>query len=409
VHKEGAPNFSLEPTKVWKGWKSLSLLRPEDLAMLERDAAALSPGISRADLQDIVHDALVQASGLVGDGNLVDAARGHLPGVLAERGSRARRGDALASGWTDGTGGDDAGALAPHRREQFRDPHTPKGLIRRNRQGGETQYLPLDVADAPSQSQRRMAARLVEDFLLPTVRGEPLLPEHAELLEKAYKGRFGHRIDHQWAEILVDELGKVVRGDLQARVGPNPDGKLKGDEGVIRLHRKPAALERDPNTPTELEVTVRRQLLHQSGNKALFGWVGRLFGEEQIILYESGTFVDPQSAASTTEPGPEQARIVLLNTIVRMSTVSGSAPVPAWVLDVELVEFLIQRRGFEGGGGRKKLTGKALVELLADRMVLADHIEEFGARNAERLEDETANRWADRCGALAQRIRGAID
>ena len=75
-------------------------------------------------------------------------------------------------------------------------------------------------------------------------------------------------------------------------------------------------------------------------------------------------------------------------------------------MDLELIALLIERAGFDGGGGaRGRLSGPSLLRLLADPRKLADGVEAFGSRHAERLPDDEADRAEAGYRAIANGIR----
>jgi hypothetical protein len=99
---------------------------------------------------------------------------------------------------------------------------------------------------------------------------------------------------------------------------------------------------------------------------------------------------------------------VLLRTIARIPTLPGSVPLPAYALDLELVAWLIERMGFEGGGGSAgTIQAKRMREILISPSTLAREIEVYARRLADKLDDSAAGRADARFQAMARRIRQA--
>lgn len=67
---------------------------------------------------------------------------------------------------------------------------------------------------------------------------------------------------------------------------------------------------------------------------------------------------------------------------------------PAYAVDVELVALLVERYGFDGGGGNGKITAKALKQMLLDPHELASDVSRYADR-------QVANADSD---AIAERL-----
>jgi hypothetical protein len=81
---------------------------------------------------------------------------------------------------------------------------------------------------------------------------------------------------------------------------------------------------------------------------------------------------------------------------------------PTYVMDHELVAWLIERMGFEGAGGggvAGTLKAKSIARLLAYPAELVAEIEKFGDRFAERSDEATAKLAEPRFRAMAARVR----
>jgi hypothetical protein len=375
-----------------------------DITQLANYVRSLKAALGE-DADDIAQEALARAVARGEAPDLIAAAKLEVPALLEERRLNHLRGQRVSSADPASTDEADASAFGPLRQSRSRAPHLPKGLTRWNREGGESRYLPSETGDPPTDAEVTMAARLLRDFVEPVLRREPVPPEHRAQLAEVYEAFFGGPVDHVWAEVLVEEIGEAAREKLTVLTQENPPGDLGATDVVVRMERKPAALERDPTTPRVVEQKVTTRVRRLGGDRVMIELVGELFGEEKVLAYAIGTFAEHGVADTPSWTGPTRASFALLRAIERNSALPNARALPDWVLDAELVDFLVERMGFEGGGGPKKLSGRRLVELLTDRTALAAEIESFGERIAERSTDEVAARWSERCRALAQRVR----
>lgn len=109
-------------------------------------------------------------------------------------------------------------------------------------------------------------------------------------------------------------------------------------------------------------------------------------------------------------PSSTHGEFVIAETGRRVEQLRGAAPLPEYVRDPLLVSVLVQRMGFRGGGGpRRLLKAKTIGQLLADPEKLAVSLEKYAQRFETGVDDKSADaaraRFEDMLGRLRSRSR----
>jgi hypothetical protein len=126
--------------------------------------------------------------------------------------------------------------------------------------------------------------------------------------------------------------------------------------------------------------------------------------------HQGGTY---RTFLEYTEPSEQRlprdpvlaAGVVLLRCIERIASIPGSVQLPDYALDPQLITWLIERMGFEGGGGTRALAKETIVNLLLDPAELATTVEDHGRRVADRVSDSAGERADSGFASIARRIR----
>jgi hypothetical protein len=83
---------------------------------------------------------------------------------------------------------------------------------------------------------------------------------------------------------------------------------------------------------------------------------------------------------------------------------------PDYAMDTELIQVLIERMGFSGGGGASgKLKKRRIIELLTKPNELTAELERSFARLVKRVPDDQAQGMQRRATALVARLRRAAN
>lgn len=289
-------------------------------------------------------------------------------------------------------------ALEPIRRKQrARVPHLPKGLVRSRVADSGCFYTPIVVGDAPTKELKIMAARLVRE-LVPIAQGDPASQQLSSVVEKAYRRLFNTGNAHDaWAEVLMEEVGLATQESLAATASEALADRDDAMPNIAQMNMVHRATSRKA-APEAISV----RCIRRRGDHVTLEYVVEVDGQRRKF-WASGELGNGPPRPSY--PRESAAHIVLVNTICRATRLG--VKVPDFAVDGELVQFLIERMGFAGGGGTKKLKAKSLTQLVLAPDALAGEIESFGHRHAERLNDVDAARCLERYTALAQRIRNA--
>jgi hypothetical protein len=360
-------------------------LNKQRLADLDRHAATVFPGASadrRAELvQEAVRVALERDPSAKADA-LVELVKAVLPAVAQVERNLRRRGGAVH----------EAGeglALPVSVRRQKRRPHLPRGLIPVLDESG-AHVVPDDIGDLPDLHVRVAARRLVDEVLQPIFRSEPLHPRKRAALLQAYRHCFGSSCENAWAAILTREIQDARRRLLAAQEATARQNEVPPATTNLTFTKTPEGEQAYPDLPSKFATNVRRRVIATDGNTTTVELTGEIGGEIQVVGYLIGAYDDRPALDSSATP-LSQAPYVLLRALEKSAHLGYAPPLPDYVMDHELVAWLIERAGFDGGGGSKgKLSGASIERLLSDPVALAQEVEAYGTWHAERLSEQDA-------------------
>jgi hypothetical protein len=265
--------------------------------------------------------------------------------------------------------------------------------------------VPVDDADVPDGELMLAARRLADELLRPVLRFEPIHSQKRAALLEVYQSCFGSRPSLAWAGVLTQEIQTARRTILSVSDAKASEQDPPPATTSITFEKTSRGHARHPDRPAKFPVNVRQQLLWTDGVRATVGLVGELDGVTEVLTSIAGTFgpVPPLPAAATAQ---SEAPLVLLRAMGRASQLGFSPPFPPYVLDLELIAWLIERVSFDGGGGsRGRLSGDRMEALLSNPKALADEVDSYAARDADRLDDDDALDAERDYAALADKIR----
>ena len=375
-------------------------LNKQGLSDLERHVATVCPGASRDRRAELVQEAVrlaLERDPSAKDDALVELAKAELPAVAQAELNQRRRGGAVREAAEDF-------ALPVSVRRQKRRPHLPRGLIAVLDEAG-AHVIPGEVGDLPDSHARVAARRLADEVLQPIFRGEPLHPRKRAALLRAYDDCFGGSYEKAWAAVLTQEIQEAKRRLLAAHEVTARRNESPPAETNLAFTKTAKAHQAYPDLPRKFATNVRKRLVARNGVTATVELTGEIAGETQVPGYLTGTFADVPVLDSSATP-LSQAPYVLLCALEKSAHLGNSPPLPEYLIDHELVAWLIERAGFDGGGGTKgKLSGASIERLLADPIALALEVEAYGARHAERLSEHDAAVAARGYAEIARRVR----
>jgi hypothetical protein len=382
----------------------------DEFAPVRRHVAARWPARTADWHDDITSEALEQAitanPNLKGP-DLVAAACAMADTAATNDFNDARRGQRVVRTSPNRKSGDVAvGLRKRHRRA--RPPRTPQGLVPIKFQRAETDYVPFELADLPDGETRLIAFRLIEEVLGGVIRGEPVPPRMRGAMEEMYSSIFELPPALAWVDVLVAEIERAKRDQLKWEMSIATDATAPGPCSMV------SAVTTNEETPRPVEITVTRKVIGKWGNRELHELRG-VFKNGEPFLLENGEqfvcFIDGErddGNPPTPYDGPIRARRVLLDATIKLSRWPTANQLPSYVMDHELVAWLIERMGFGGAGGGGvggTLKTKSIAKLLAHPAELVAEIENFGGRFAERSDEATARIAELRFRAMADRVR----
>jgi hypothetical protein len=372
------------------------------LVALKAQVDRLYGNVSRQRRAEMLQEALSRAleadpslSGTV----LAQRAIELLPQVNQAERDRLRRGGRI---------GDGAAAAMPQpiRRRSKRRPYMPLGLTPVLDPTG-AHVVSVEVGDAPDAALIVATTRLMDELFGPTLRHEPIHPKKRAAVLFAYKQCFGGTPDSAWAAVLAQEIQKTKRSLVAARDAAARKDEAPPETTSIEFTKDAGGHARYPALPARFAANVRQVVRWTDGTRATIDLIGEIDGETRVLGHIVGTFEPAPQLQSTATPLTE-AQITLTRAIQRAASFGGRVSLPEYVKDVTLIAWLIERAGFDGGGGVKALlSGGSLERLLLDAAELAAEVEAYAERHTERLDDASAEVAAANYAAMAHRIRRA--
>lgn len=370
------------------------------LATVNAHAARLFPGASSRWRAETVQEAFrmaLEADGAVGGERLAQQAIALLPVVARAERQRLRRGGRVVESTN-------APPMPEPVRRTKRRPRMPRGLAPVVDATG-AHVIPVEVGDSPDADLLVATHRLLREVLEPTLRYEPVSPTRRAAILGAYSACFGSDTGSAWASVLTDEIREGKRRLLAARDVAGRAAVTQPEASSIEFKKHGEGYERYPELPTKFATNVRRVVRWSDGTRATIDLIGEIDGETRVLghlVVTSDEVPLPPPRATSFDEAP----LVLLRTIQRLAMLAGAGVPPAYALDQALVAWLIERAGFEGGGGSKGLlTRSSLERLLVDPAVLAAEVEAFGRGHADRLDHAREKVALAEYAVMAARIR----
>jgi hypothetical protein len=250
-----------------------------------------------------------------------------------------------------------------------------------------------------------MARRIHTEVIEPILKGAPIASDRLEALAASYQDFFGVPPEHAWAQMLVDEVAEAKRAKLaheaKIAVSARPGLVEKPNVWATTYRAEGGARAAMPTFAKGREIKTRPEWVYKRPDEWLLAIWGELEeGKPQILQYI--TFGRGEAIPYLDEKG--WARIVMLRAIRRLAQADGGG-LPEHILDDTLIIWLIDRMGFEGGGGSEHVTATTLIRWLISPDELADELERYARRVAERQSDTEASETEDKFFSLAKRVR----
>jgi hypothetical protein len=380
-----------------------------------RHAAERFPHLPSEVRQELVQHALDFALGSVtelGDSTLADLAKAAMPNLVGKLHRHSGRSGARLKRQIapDGT-------LEPVRRARPpRMPHQSKGTVPMIYPGGEVLMIPVEVGDPLGDRERIMLHRIQSEIVSPRLRDELVSPEQRRALDAAYGELFGAPPEQAWAQLLVEEIRQAKLDKLGQEMGvavraarTNTDPPANdGTSATLALTVK--GRDAYPQIPTNQVLNVHPTVERISGDSATFTIGGDLNGEPRTVGRMVGRLGPRTNGPCVSYEAGARANEVLLRAIERLAGWPGSSTLPDYVLDQQLIQMLIERMGFEGGGGpHRVLSAQRVFEFLVDPAALADEVESYCATTADRLDESSAQKMETGFRGIAARIRSCIE
>jgi len=359
------------------------------------------PSRSRDWHEDVAAEAMrlaLEAAPRIAGKELITAAVRQVAAAAQQRRNAQRRGQQIA-----GKGpADDGAVFVPQRRaRQPRPPRAPKGLTPIRSQRPIPDYVPTEIGDLPEAPTMLMAHR-VAALLEPISDGDLISPQVAVALRKFYDKTFAQPVDNAWADLFLEELEKAKREKLQWEAAIASINAAPGltEVTVQRTNVSDAAPERLP---------VKLTLVRSWGANRVLKIEGTASDGQTFSAHVRGSEIEP-AAPQPYVPHARAFRVLcdVIGAIARWPTANR---IPAHLVDVELVAWLIDRCAFEGGGGGGAggtLKGSSIGRLLVDPQRLVLELRRFAARAAERGNDHEAEAITERFKAMIARVEAQI-
>jgi hypothetical protein len=359
------------------------------------------PGLAAEQRQELIQDALRSAleQGLPDDPEsaLLERAKAAVPALRNSERNRQRRGGRIKAP-TEAA----AESLPPVRRIKRR-PHVPKGLMPMVDDTAQ-RVVPLTQGQLPDATTAAAARRLFFNVIEPAMAGHPMTSDGIAAIWDAYIRVFAESPGLAGASILKEEIQRAQRGLLEANFAAASalPPKVEPLGWFVDVTKTAKGARAYPDLPRHARLPLIAIRSYTLRGKVTVHVEARYNGQRVIDAFVEGTYGDVPPAVLGTTPA-EHATGVMARAVQR-ATELGCVPLPDYLMDPELIAVLIERAGFDGGGGAK-LSGPTLLRLLADPHALADDVEAFGCRHAERLSDDNAYSAEARYRQIANRIR----
>jgi len=360
------------------------------------------PGLSADRREELVQDAVTTAleeGPPDPESALLDRAKAAVPALRNSDLNRLRRGGRISQR------GVATGEPLPRVRRVKKRPHVPKGLM--PMLDAEAQRLvPLTQGELPDPATVAAAKRLFLEVIEPAMMAHPVSPSGLRSIRAAHNLAFDEPPELAWASIMKEEIQRAQRGLLEkklaaASASPSDPGTV---DWSVEVTKTAAGEEAYPDLPQHARLQLVPIRSYKRRGIVTVEAEAQYEGKLITTVFVDGTYGDvPPSVVGTTLA--EHAAGVLLQALRRAAEL-GCGPLPDYVMDLELIALLIERAGFQGGGGaRGRLSGPSLRRLLADPCALADEVEAFGSRHVERLQDDEADRAEAGYREIANGIR----
>jgi hypothetical protein len=401
----------------------LSGSNPESLASKKRSKPARLPGhdallryiaeshpaVAPKDREDVVQTALVKALAedrTLSGGDLIERAQRHVKEIVQSARDQHRRGARVAAA-RDGAP-DQAPVELMKRRRAPRRLRAPRGTLPVSLTGEDAAVLRLatsGVGDVPDDELKHVAARIEEVTERVKIGLATSKRDRVGLLN-AYSALFGTSPKDSWVYPLVDEVAMAKKEQLLAQAPPKAPGTSTApqhtltDENFIVIGPPAKATKATPNEHSiKLPATV--SVVAAAGDSVCF----QLTAQHQGRTYRTFLELSEPSEHPTPRDPLLVARLVLLRCIERLASIPGSVRLPDYALDPQLIAWLVERMGFEGGGGARALAKETIVNLLLDLAALATKVEAHGRRVADRVTDAVAEHAESGFASIARRLR----
>jgi len=377
-----------------------SATKSDPFSEVRRHIRERSPGLNEHELDDLTAEAIrlaLEVSPELAGSPLIAAACAEIEVVLRQWRNNARRGHRVsAASPRHGA----APRLETHRRNRRpQSPRPPKGVVPIKFQDPVARFITTGTADLPTGETMLMAHR-VGSLLVPVSHGEPCAPELREALERTFRATLSLPVEQAWADVLLDRIESVKLEKLQwdALIADKARSQQPPEKTEIRG--------RVVETGAAATVPATVTIVRQWGNRQVLQVDGQLEDGRPVRGYVIGTLGTP------TPPLPPShelsSRRILLTTIGELACWPAANRLPDYLLDVELISWLVERMGFDGGGGGGAggtISRSSMTKLVVNPSALATEIERFSQRVEERCTDEEARVTRIHFQALAERIR----
>jgi hypothetical protein len=279
-------------------------------------------------------------------------------------------------------------------------------MVRVLKPGSHIEHVAISAGDRATTLERFMAHRISTEVLELIAKGGTLSAKQGTALANLYAAFFGARPKQVWAEILIEEIGEAKRAKLAHEaakaVQARPAFVDTANAWSVTSHAT------EPGRAKERQIPVRAVWAYKGDRKGLVELRGKLeSGEPQVLGYV------PIDFREWDLPDPYEDEIawaykVLVETVGRVAQ-GDYDRIPEYILDHRLIAWFVDRMGFEGGGGRDHVSAATLLNWLISPAELADELEKYGRRVAERQYDDEADETEEKFSSLAQRVRASLE